>query len=685
MFKRKGFTLIELLVVIAIIAILAAILLWAAPLPVVAMTLTENSEARCAIVVPDDAWRLQTYAAEELQYFLQQISGAEIQRMTESDLAELPADDRPNHLISVGPTSLAAKAGIQVGELPPEAIRILTVGDDLIIVGGDVIGPGGRDDPFSYNNQTGTLFAVYDFLQDQLGVRWLWPGEVGTVIPKRSTIVVGKLDIYEVPQLKQRRLRSAFNWSRQSFREKIENYTGPLNDEVWQKCARDENVWLKRMRMGRSLFLNYGHAFTRWWELYGEDYPKFFALTEEGKREPLGAPDRIKMCVAEPRFWDFLIKHWMELYKQHPIEYQTLNVCENDGPRGFCTCKKCTAWDVPGRMVNIATGTGMRLCLSDRYAKFWKAVAERLAKVAPDAYVVAYAYDDYRLPPVDTKMPPNIIVGLVPEVDYPNTGMNPPPPESSAKFREDWKGWADTGVKLFLRPNWLGDVPTCPKPCTRQMADDFRFAVAHEMIGTDYDSLSGQWGTNGPTYYLLARLHWDVNASTDQLLNEFYGGFGPAGSKVREYFEYWENYALETWSRFHERILELGDNNIGRGSARVLPEIYTEEAFNEGMQILVEARRVVADAPEQVQARVEHLIKALRHARMTCAAIAATEAINTGQGEMLEHLDTIRRMQHYREQIADENIVNIYWAMWQNTKYGDYAGYMLTREIDNPD
>ena len=42
--------------------------------------------------------------------------------------------------------------------------------------------------------ETGTLLAVYNFLDCQMGVRWLWPGKLGEVVPKVSTIRIGNLD-----------------------------------------------------------------------------------------------------------------------------------------------------------------------------------------------------------------------------------------------------------------------------------------------------------------------------------------------------------------------------------------------------------------------------------------------------------------------------------------------------------
>lgn len=632
-------------------------------LPVAALDLTIDGTANCVILLPDEPLALQSFAAEELQTHLQAISGAQI--------AVRPESERPIDVgcrIYVGPTRAASAAGIDVGALEPEAIRILTLRDELFILGGDRIGPGDRDDPFSANNQTGTLYAVYDFLQDQLGVRWLWPGETGTVIPTAPTISVGEIDIHEVPQIKQRKLRVTV---RSSVLDAIEDFTGPLDRSVVPKLQQDEQRWITRMRMGRSLFINYGHAFTRWYERYGEEHPEYFALYD-GTRTTRN-PERVKMCVAEPALWDAVVADWRAKWEQNPVAYQTLNACENDGG-GFCECEKCTAWDVPD-YVN-QTPEGPEVILSDRYAKFWNEIAKRVAQIDENAYVAAYAYSRYRFPPRETKLEPNIIIGFVPAVGYPNSGSQ------SAQFREDWLAWHDQAAMLFLRPNWLGSLHAVPRAPLYRMADDFRFAARNGMIGTDYDSLSGQWLAQGPVYYLLSRLHWDTNASTEQLLGEYYSAFGAAAPKVREYFEYWNDYATTEWPKWSETIYELGYRNSGRGSERIIPYIYDDEAFAPARELLMQARRAVAQEPQIVRTRVDQLLQALRHAEMTAGAIAATERINSGETEDLAaDVAAITRMHDYRMTIGRENVINPYWAIWRDTKFGDYAGYKLVRDI----
>ena len=65
------------------------------------------------------------------------------------------------------------------------------------------------EDTGGSNPRMGTLWAVYDFLQDELGCRWIWPGEIGRVVPRTATVAVGSLDIQETPTIKIRGFRMA--------------------------------------------------------------------------------------------------------------------------------------------------------------------------------------------------------------------------------------------------------------------------------------------------------------------------------------------------------------------------------------------------------------------------------------------------------------------------------------------
>src|SRR5579871_1803005 len=128
--------------------------------------------------------------------------------------------------------------------------------------------------------------------------------------------------------------------------------------------------------------------------------------------------------------------------------------------------------------------------LSDRYARFWKAVSEQARQVRPDVKVVSNIYDNYRKPPIQPiQLGPNVLCGLVPWAPFPYNR------QASVQFQQEWEGWARTGCQLFLRPNYTLYGHNYPLFYARDLGADLKFALAHSMKGTDFDSLTGQYAT----------------------------------------------------------------------------------------------------------------------------------------------------------------------------------------------
>jgi hypothetical protein len=94
----------------------------------------------------------------------------------------------------------------------------------------------------------------------------------------------------------------------------------------------------------------------------------------------------------------------------------------NDGGRtSFCTCPKCEALDSPkGRKIMLWDFTKGKqrefeyVSLTDRTVFFWNAIAEKVAKVHPDKFLVVDAYSAYAAPPVERKLHPNLVVRFSP-------------------------------------------------------------------------------------------------------------------------------------------------------------------------------------------------------------------------------------------------------------------------------
>ena len=390
--------------------------------------LVTDGEARAVIVTPAEALPVVGYAAKELAYHVERATGVTLPIAAEGEAPEAEA------YVYVGATEAASDAGIDVTALAYEETVLRTQGNALFIAGQDEEG-----DPLHNDTNAGTLWGVYELIERELGVIWMWPGELGTHVPPAEEVVVPETDERFEPWLLQRNVRHG-------ILSRGEPVTPRFTNEGRKAYAHDQNVFLRRHRMGRNHQLRYGHAFNPWWDRYGDEHPEWFQLVN-GKRGPTRPGARFSMCVSAPGLHEQIIGNWLEMREENPDEVVNINVCEND-IRGSCECETCTSWDGP-QPESIHPRFGPRV-VSDRYAKFWGIMCEKAMAIDPDAIVMAYAYVNYAPPPSEgTELPPNMLIGSVPDLFFPRT------PDEQQFILDMWQGWADTGASIFLRPNYM--------------------------------------------------------------------------------------------------------------------------------------------------------------------------------------------------------------------------------------
>jgi hypothetical protein len=577
--------------------------------PVSAVDLVREGKPAGSIVIPAAPLPVESYAARELQYHVESSTGARLPVVSEDHNVPTGAH------VYLGNCKAAAAAKIDPSGLPGNGYLVRTSGGDLYIAGKD-----SRADPLDLDTHEGTLFGVYDILENELQVRWLWPGKLGEIIPGRNNLALSPPDASVEPLL----------WFKQ-----------------WRGRSSDgERVWLKRQRFGRSIRPQYGHSFGSYWTKYGQTHPEFFAMLPDGTRrmDPTQdpGPEYVHICASQPALVKQIIADW-----QARGAPRFLNVCENDGWAG-CACPACLSWDEPDpdnlvpfdqrqeaarRAFNGQDGRTdswmLKLgSLSDRYARFWKTVADQARQTRPDVQVVSYVYDNYRKPPVKAMLNENVLCGVVPQESIFGYSKR-----DSRVFRNDWSGWEKTGCRLFLRPNYTLQAPNFPAFYARTLGEDLKFALAHGLKGTDFDSLTGKYSTQGPSLYMLAAVLNHPDSSVDAVLGDFYAAFGPARASVRKYFSMWESvypdYSASGQSREIEAKRRYGASMYGPFYL-LAGEIYTPAVMTNAQAILDQARSQAASDPT-ASARVEWLAKGLKQAGLMLAVEQAFErGIDTG-------------------------------------------------------
>jgi hypothetical protein len=463
----------------------------------------------------------------------------------------------------------------------------------------------------SQRNMTygGTIRAVHAFLRRAAGVRWLWPGDLGTYIPRRETLRTETWDVREVPMFGLREMQNG--WSREA-----DPSFAVLSKGQAQAHRKARKLFFKRHGMGYSRYVTRvpGHFFKGWWRAIGQEHPEWFAAGRDGKRPQWdgGKQTHVAMCVSAPGLHDYLVKHHappgVPTRGRHFGE-QYIHLTQAD-TSSFCWGERCMSWDGP-QPETIRNTPGNRV-VSDRYAKFWKLMHSRFAEDHPDIITNVYLYwQTFHAPTTDIQLNENIHAQFVPWRG--KTMWMPMPKKDLAWVREQWRDWRETGITLAYRPNFPHGGYVLPFADSRQTGEMIRWVADHGSVGVEIDSILGNWSTRGPMLYVLARKVDKPGSDIERLRADYFEAFGPAAAKIEAYFDYWERY-----SRHLAR--EANWPKFGKKGMLGAPQHYDAEVFEPAARLLDEAlSRAKKSDNARFAERVRFVRLGLKNARLTMA------------------------------------------------------------------
>lgn len=560
--------------------------------------LVKEGEARAVIVQPTGG--LGSEALREFQTDVLRATGVELPIVDAEQLADLPED----HVrVQFGPGPLTDEAGDEWEMADQETYRIYSEGNRLVFAGGS-------------NNAV--LWAAAYFLDRHMGVRWLWPGELGTYVPRTDSIALPKLDLTTRPSLEMRQLR------------------------VRQSAPLEGRLWLRLHGMGSRTEYKFGHAFTKWWDKYGQSHPEYFAHPPEGQQQVRA--DRIKLDISNEAVDEVIIREW-----QAAGAPSNWNISPNDGS-GFCVSPGCLAMDdPPGQSVRaIWRAEGQ---LTARYVKFWNRLIDKMRAIRPDVTLSSFAYSSYKEPP-----PPGITLkdGFVLLI---------------VGFYNDfaqWEGWSDAGAKLFLRPNWWHSGAISPNLPLHAQGEFFKFAQERGMLGFDFDTMFGYWATQGPNYYLIARLSARPDLSVDDVIAEYTSAFEAAAPAIKDYLDYWERFSEEAGfnvqlypnGRYEELAAQYDlPRSTLNGGWYILPYLMTDDVLGDAEAILDRAERLAA-GDEEVRARIAFLRDGLRHIEMTREVVRYGYVKSRPPGATKEEFIRMRQqLDAFRVELSSRHVI----------------------------
>jgi hypothetical protein len=609
------------------------------------LTLVSQGKANAVIVCESDS-KDATRAAGNFQKNVARSTGVTLPILKASEKVEgsLVA-------IRIGDGPLAASLGMKSDQLEMEQFRVKTSGNNILIVGR---GRTKGDQPAS------PLVWGTDYLLDQyLGVRWLWPGDLGTHVPRHHSIQIPDLDVTWQPVCEQRELAMRFH--KKPIR-KDGGRPAIINDQENRRITEEGHEWGEHQRLGGRTQLIVSHSFSHWWNKYSAKHPEWFAKPPPGAqfRQPYQEEKFVKLCNSNPEVIEQMIKEWKQAGSP-----DIWGAAPNDGA-GFCTCEGCLAMDeVSGKRDREAIFRGKEK-LTIRHVKWWNRIMGEFRKLSPNIRFKVIAYSAYKSPPpVGFELDRNFIVSMV--------------IPSSPEAKDDWMAWQRGGASVAMRPNWWHAGTHAPYLLFREQADITKFAMAHKMVGFRQDELKGSWGVQGLNFYTFARLNVRPELTVDQIVEEYLSAFGSASGVIREYIQYWDDYSVKagypwiTGGYQPRKGPSLYDQAVKKhkvhphplnGSFKVLQYLYTDEVMAPAFALLDKADQAAQTDSSEVRDRIQFLRDGLRHTVVTRQAIELGYEAKKKKGMRTQWLAKVKELENLRRDLSFRHVV---WG------YNDYG------------
>jgi hypothetical protein len=502
------------------------------------LTLAEDGEAKMAIVVGANASPSTRHAAEELQRFLKEITGASFDLITDADPAR-PAEI----VIGANERMYGLNLSVDFQRLGAEGYVLLTKGKHLVIAGGE---------------PRGTLYGVYGLLEDHLGCRWFTP--TVSTIPKAATLTVEYLDELRIPTLEYR-----------------EPFVMDCFDGDW--CARNRmnssTGRLEPKHGGKVTYFGFVHTADQLVppSQYFDQHPEYFALVK-GVR----VKDRTQLCCTNDDVVRIVTEEVRKRMREHP-ESTVFSVSQNDWAN-YCTCDKCAA-------LAEAEGSQMGPMLY-----LVNSVARAVKDEFPDKLIDTLAYQYTRKPPKTMRPEPNVIIRLCSiECDFSHPFEERATKDNST-FCDDLEQWAQVSKRLWVwNYNTSFSHYLAPFPNLRVRGPNIRYMIKNNVRGIFeqdvYTTLNGEF--SALSGYLGAKLLWNPQYNEDYATTEFLDAvYGKAATPICMYL-----------NLIHDAVKDPKTNMgiwIGPDFRAFTPEV-----LKRADDLFDAAEKAVADEPETLE------------------------------------------------------------------------------------
>lgn len=602
------------------------------------LTLTRDGQPAAVIVLAEKPTRAAQFAALELRWHVKAISGAVLPIERGSSSAE------GNTRIYIGDTSRARALGLTQEAFKLQEYAVRFGKNELVLVGKDdadftevKLDPDALGDGTKNANWPGwwversTLNAVYDFLQDGCGVRWLNPTDMGASIPRQPTLTVTMRDVRRSPTSRYR--DSGIMFAEERYDRSVTLWGSRMEEgfKAWDALAYGDSrakqgdsltikrnaasLFLLRMRNGGEKCVA-NHSLYHYYDLYWrtnaneaaakyfvEKRPELFAQGYEGDEPP-------QMCYSSTSLVALVAQEARDYFDKSGYPFK-VSLC--NAPLGykwgenffcvqpmdnasFCKCPACQAMIAKG--LDYGAGdffsTGI---YGDYLYSFVDKVTKEVKKTHPNKTIVTLAYGANAFLPRDVELDPSVAVQFC----YATDGA----PWMKVAYDREWnlaKQWGQeakvSGRALYAWCYYGHGIRAVAESGNYQCFPGFMaHAISKELKLYKKYGYRGMFHCGMPVdvdAYVLFRLMDNADLDVDRVLDEYFDGlYGAAAKPLRKLY-------AEIEQVYGDPKFRPTDKNIGADSVETAwGYLGTEARMATFGKLMDEARRLASTDREK--------------------------------------------------------------------------------------
>ena len=474
-----------------IISMLLVVVMVLGVLPVTSFATTSDlnviePDSWFSILLPENASDELQNAAEELNFFLDEITGITLPVVT--DDGSMTAD---GCYVSLGDTSVFFESGYSADGLEAEASVVKTYSDSILLYGG---------------SDVGVTYAMYELLEHWFGLKFYTP-DCYTYTAK-ETVAFEELNLTSTPAVDHRTVAQYLTW-----------YSGWTNLRRMRVSNIEENMNI----LGHSISQLLPPA------TYYSAHPEWYSDYTAGE----GANWQVCLSNAEMRA-QLVANVKAKLAENSNVKYFAIG--QNDGA-GFCTCDNC-------KTLNLQYSSK-----DTNYAGAWLAmvneVANACAEEYPDVIFYMMAYTQYTdlAPEKGITAASNVGVMIAPvsaqrtDSYFGNSGTGEWNNGRASTSINGWKKVCDH-LLMWGYTSQFGD-PMVPLNIYDSLdANAQGYAQNNFEVVFEQGISSVLPNFNTMRTYLIAKALYDGNIDTfaeaENFINVYYG---PAASAMNDYFD----------------------------------------------------------------------------------------------------------------------------------------------------